>query len=1397
MKKLGQIEKQNFLSRLIVSLLVIVMCVGTIPARAEQHIAVSDWTKFSEVPLGAEIVDRKWVYDYNDYQETESYESSLSGWTQTGSEWRQSGSGSVEYAYFPSTYNTEDALYTSMNKGPLEAYENASAKRTVNNTWKGYIYWHWMYNVNYANNTARMISDRKGSFDQYGKSGGFWFGYFSAFKSSVDCPYLDNYYCCSRNQPSYNCVNVMPDKSSLGTGTPRYFRFDYYASNYTDYKKIYFYKKGSVEKRESKTEVVAGGNISNVEIYVKYNYYEEEIYATGVKLNKNSTSIPVGGTEKLIGTISPSNATRQNLLWTTSNSNVATVSSEGVVTAVSIGTATITAKTFNGKTDTCVVTVIPVGVTGVSLNKTSLSLEIGSSESLTATISPSNATDKSVSWTTSNASVATVSNGKVTGVAAGTATITVKTNNGKTATCTVTVDPVSVKSVSLNKTSLTLDIGKSETLTATISPSNAANKTLTWTSSNTSVATVTSSGQVTVKAAGTATITVKTNNGKTATCTVTVNPVAVTSVILDKVSLTLTVGKSETLTATISPSNATDKTLTWTSSNTSVATVTSSGKVTAVAPGKATITAKSTNGKYSSCIVEVTKNKTFTWSRDNWSFFNWTSYFGSGTHRSKISDHYVKALESVLDNVEFVRVFGDRNTLGYINSEWKGSCYGMSVLETLSTQGVVPYANYKSGAKSLYELSLTSDVKSLVTYYHMLQKKTVIRQHFLHRMYNSHKQNIQDIIALLDKNAAVLICFCTQEWGHAIVAYDYEYGSWTKNGVTYQGRILISDPNSSYSDDRHIYFNTTTYSWEIPYYKSDGGASSKGAYIDFVGSDINELNAGGYLSGNNRSYGDSFIARVDALKIASDRSITKVEEKNGQYTTKNSGPNDIKEDFMFDFSGSEQSGTVGYTLFDPDASYEVKQKSPVELDLLMDYEDCDLYGYSAAGESIIFDKEGLVLVKGQSANYSIKMVFNKNYPTKWFAIGTSGNSADLATLRKSEEGYIITSDNLKGVQVTVSNKEESLTRTLTTTYPSALIYQKASGGIGFKVDTDNNGTYETALNADDMPTISKQPANCTCNENETAVFAVTAKGTGLTYLWQYKNAGATSWTSWTTKTTASISVAYSSARNGMKLRCIITDADGKQVISNTATLNYNISIAITTQPSSVTVNEGKSADFTVVAKGSGLKYLWQYKEAGKSSWTDWTSKTTASINVAYAANRDGMSLRCVVTDASGKKVTSNVATLTYNYPLSITKQPASVTVTANSAASFSVTATGKGLKYLWQYKEAGKSSWTDWTSKTTASISVAFADYRDRMSLRCVVTDASGKKVTSNIATLTYNYPLSITKQPASVTVTANSAASFSVTATGKGLKYLWQYKEAGKSSWTDWTSKTTASISV
>ena len=310
--------------------------------------------------------------------------------------------------------------------------------------------------------------------------------------------------------------------------------------------------------------------------------------------------------------IFPDNTIDKTVNWSSSDESVATVDASGMVTAVKEGLATITAATPNNLTATCEVTVKPLVVEaeGVTLDKTTLNLTEGETATLSATVSPENTTDKTVTWTSSDATVASVNTGGVvTGLKAGTATITVSTINGLTATCDVTVKAATVEAsgLTLNLEETELVNGKTVQLQATVIPGNATDKNVTWTSSDATVASVNASGLVTALKSGKATITASTANGLKATCEVTVVAATVdaSGLELNLEEAEIVEGESVQLQATVLPADATDKTVTWTSSDAAVATVNASGLVTALKPGKATITASSANGLKAICEVTV------------------------------------------------------------------------------------------------------------------------------------------------------------------------------------------------------------------------------------------------------------------------------------------------------------------------------------------------------------------------------------------------------------------------------------------------------------------------------------------------------------------------------------------------------------------------------------------------------------------------------------------------------------------------------------------------------------------------------------------------------------------------------------------------------------------------
>ena len=344
----------------------------------------------------------------------------------------------------------------------------------------------------------------------------------------------------------------------------------------------------------------------------------EYVRVDSILFDKN-VAIPRTYTCQLSTTLVPSNATATTLNWMSDNTNIATVSSTGLITAVAEGETDIIAYVDNTMS-ICHVTVTPIFVTNITLSDTVLTMTVDDMTSLTATASPSNAENKELEWIIpDNDILATiqVNNNKLNigALSEGQVTITVRATDGSdvSATCVVNVvSSISVGQLSIAPETANLLIGENQQLNATVLPDKATNKALTWSTSNSTVATVDQNGLVTAVGAGTATITATTVDGSnlTASCAVTVEPnvVLAASIELNQTSASATEGETLQLTATVMPEDATEKTVTWESSNEVVATVDQNGLVTAVAAGTATITATTIDGSGLSASCEVTVN---------------------------------------------------------------------------------------------------------------------------------------------------------------------------------------------------------------------------------------------------------------------------------------------------------------------------------------------------------------------------------------------------------------------------------------------------------------------------------------------------------------------------------------------------------------------------------------------------------------------------------------------------------------------------------------------------------------------------------------------------------------------------------------------------------------------
>ncbi len=487
-----------------------------------------------------------------------------------------------------------------------------------------------------------------------------------------------------------------------------------------------------------------------------------------------------------------------------------------------------------------------------------------------------------------------------------------------------------------------------------------------------------------------------------------------------------------------------------------------------VKPGKATATIKGI-GNFSGTIKQtfwITKRKTFKWGKDNWKFYNSTKAFvGSKTERKKyrgqINDAYLKKLKSNLTETEYA----DAKEL--LKMKWEGSCFGMSVVNMMAKDGMVDYSTLQSGAADLHSLKKpvsNMKVSSLITYYQILQVKESIQEAYEHNIaFHSYKTVFEKIPKLLKKHSAVLVGFVFEGGGHAVLATDVESGSWTVFDKTYNRRLKVVDPNfaDEYTEYADIYYSTKDYSWVIPiYYEVWGVGSDFGSIFNYYDVNYMELNDGGYLTGSTGSY----IARLDAYKLGEDRQVTKaVLSTDGAYTENKTGQDDIHEQERF-FLGSSMPGIQGYSLMDAESAYLVTQQKAETMDLSLRYQGRRLYAASEKGRKAIFDKAGYVKVEGKKAAYRIGMVLDEGYPMKdWSTIKVSGE-ASKAEISMTADGYILKADNMQQIKVNVCNKETSISRTFSTQYESALLYETSAGKIGVKVDTDGDGVYETIIN---------------------------------------------------------------------------------------------------------------------------------------------------------------------------------------------------------------------------------------------------------------------------------------------------------------------------------------------
>lgn len=316
--------------------------------------------------------------------------------------------------------------------------------------------------------------------------------------------------------------------------------------------------------------------------------------------------------------------------------------------------------------------------------------------------------------------------------------------------------------------------------------------------------------------------------------------------------------------------------------------------------------------------------------------------------------------------------------------------------------------------------------------------------------------------------------------------------------------------------------------------------------------------------------------------------------------------------------------------------------------------------------------------------------------------------------------------------------------------------------------------------ADATPTtlrIVKQPVNGRGQLGERMFTTVEAVGDGLTYKWYVRNPGDTKFVVSSIKTNR-YSFYLKKGNSGRELYCVITDKYGNSVTTDTVNVSTPIELKIVKQPANKHGAAGKKLSAKVVAKGDGLKYRWYEKKIGDTKFVK-TSIRTATYTWTPTKEGESRQVFCAMLDAYGNKANSKTVTLKAVIPLQIKKQPANVGVAEGETAKTGVSAVGDGVKYQWYYKNPDASKFIK-SSITSKTYSFKMTKAKSGRQVYCLITDAYGNKVKTDVVTLKIPKQLKITQQPADVFAKLGTLGKATVKASGDGVQYRWYVKTPG-----------------
>ena len=993
-------------------------------------------------------------------------------------------------------------------------------------------------------------------------------------------------------------------------------------------------------------------------------------------------------------------------------------------------------------------------VQSISLEQNTISLKVGDGYSLGYTIQPSNATYKGVNFSSSNSSIAGVSNsGTITAKSVGTATITAKTIEGDYVDkCTVTVSSqvIEASGVSLNKTSLTLAVGDSETLVATVSPSNATDKSLAWSSSNSSIVTVDSSGKVNAVKAGTATIVVKTSNNKIATCNVTIEERSYIDIA--EGTYTNYVSAGESIDYRFIPiesgsyyfyGNGNEKQYAYVSLMDSD---------------------RNSISKDEKFVVyhELEAGKTYYY------HVRWEN----GNEYGDMTVNLREENRLVIEEGTHPLMYGfcrrtiyhftpKKDGFYYFDSHDSGFRCSFEIRDESQTLldlsfNVVSVGNFLEAGKTYtFEIDFSRDRYSRIGDYDYHSYIAV-------KLRKLNPINLEEGVhtSYVEKEQTIDYCFTPNQDGCYQIVCDGNDDIETT--LFEKGALSGANPEQSFSPyggKKHFYFTFGMKAGKTYYFsnKWENPESAGNITVKIIKPESRVIEEGSCLNnlikaGNVVEYRftpkeeTTYYFKVDSNR--NDQLIAKFVDVNYPYYYEMEVAGDGRIPFNTCLNHYLETGRTYYYIvgwsdesISDDITVTLKKKP--KLSIVSQPKD----SWAAEGQKVSTS----VVAQGENLGY------------QWFYSNDGGKSFSNSSI-----------------------KSATYSTTMSSSVNGRQVYCIVSDGFGSYAISDT-----VTLHMAKALKITNQPEDIVGKENATVKATVSATGEGLSYKWYYKTNGTTIWkpSGLTGYKTSTLSVVLNETNAGRTYKCVVTDAYGITV--ETREVSARIArLAITKEPEDVVGKSGQTLASRLQATSSeqaALSYQWQFKTKGTDSWksSGYAGATTETLQVPINSTSAGRLFRCMVTDAYGNVAYTRDVAVSIRTPLAITRQPVDLVGQSGSTVSTSMAASGDGLKYQWYFQNAGTTAWkkSGYAGYSTASMNIPVNSTSTSRLFKCVVTDQYGQSVETR--TITVSVPvITITSQPTTVGGLSGTTVKATVKATGSGLKYQWKFKTKGTTTW-------------